>query len=105
MPTRRVHQSRAQPPPWRTAKKSPQAGLPSTNHPTGAKPPSAKATHPGVSRTPAEFTRATRKLLTGHAEELQRVITEGRHFAPQDYSRLVRDLEMLQAAAKNIMTD
>jgi hypothetical protein len=105
MPTRRGKQSRSQRPKRSTAKKFLKAVLPGTKHPSIARLPSAGMTKNGALIIPAQFTRATRKLLTRHAEELQRVITEGRQIAPQGYGSLLRDLEMLQAAAKKIVTD
>jgi len=103
MPTRRVRQSPSQRPKRSTAKKSVKAVLPKLQRPTLAKSPSAGAIKNGVRMTPAHFYRATRKLLSRHAQELQRVITEGHQLAMQEDSRLVRDLEMLQAAAKKIV--
>jgi hypothetical protein len=55
--------------------------------------------------TPARFKGATRKLLSRYAQDLQLMIADGYRLDMPEYSRLLRDLEVLQAATVKVETE
>jgi hypothetical protein len=62
-------------------------------------------TRNGAPGTPARFNGATRKLLSRYAHDLQVTIAHGHRLERPEYDRIVRDLEVLQAATTKVQSE